>query len=276
MTIMNPQHPTVLQHLRRHARVTRVALVQAISRDAQFRAQAWTTIVVGLIEVAIGLVPALLVFQHANLVNGWDVGLVVAVTGMFQILLAIIGAFVLPNQSKMTEYVREGDLDLVLIRPVSAQWYTACRWMQPSELWSVLAGLALVVLGLIRADIHPGIGDVAMGIGWFVAGLAVISLVWMNLGYLAFWMESAAQVTELMSTILTAGRYPLAFFPSAVRVILTFIVPVGLATTMPVTALTGETDLRLALATVVLIVVLAALTRIHWLIAERRYASASS
>ena len=273
MTTMSPSR---VQHLLRHLRVARVALVQAIGRDAQFRAQAWTTIVVGLVEVAVGLIPALLVFQHTEVVNGWDVGLVVAVTGLFQIMLAILGAFVLPNQSKMSSYVREGELDLVLIRPVSAQWYAACRWMQPSELWSGLAGLALVVVGLARADVHPGVGEVAMALGWFVVGLALISLIWMNLGYLVFWMESAEQVNELMSRLMTAGRYPLAFFPSAVRTVMLFIVPVGLATTMPVTALTGDGNPILALAVTFLLIILAVLTRVHWLVALRRYASASS
>lgn len=263
-------------HLGRHARVARAAFVQAVGRDAQFRAQAWTTIAVGLVEVAVGLIPALLVFAHTDVVNGWNVGLVVAVTGMFQLMTAILSAFVVPNQAKMTDYVRRGELDLVLIRPVSAQWYAACRWMQPAELWSGLAGLALVLVGLARADIHPSLGDVAVGLAWLIAGLALVTLVWMNLGYLAFWLESADPITELMSTLLTAGRYPLAFFPSAVRTVLMFIIPVGLATTLPVTALTGAAEPRLALATAAILAVLAGLTRMHWLVALRRYASASS
>ncbi len=267
---------SVPQHLRRHGRFALAAFTQAIGRDAQFRAQAWTTFFVGLVEVAVGLIPALLVFAHTDSINGWNVGLVVAVTGMFQIMTAILGAFVLPNQARMTAYIRRGELDLVLIRPISAQWYAAFRWMRPSELWSALAGLALVLVGLARADVHPGGGDVLLGLVWFVAGLAMVTLVWMNLGYLAFWMESADPITELMSTLLTAGRYPLAFFPSAVRTVLMFIIPVGLATTLPVAAYTGETDRRLALVTAAVLVVMAGLTRLHWRVALRRYASASS
>jgi len=274
---MTPAPRTSLAtHLRRHARFALAAFIQAMGRDAQFRAQAWTTIGVGLVEVAVGLIPALLVFQHADAVNGWNVGLVVAVTGMFTMATAVLGAFVLPNQAKMTDYIRRGELDLVLIRPISAQWYAACRWMQPSELWSALAGIALVLVGLAQADVHPDADDLARGLVWFAAGLTLITLVWMNLGYLAFWLGSVDPVTELMSTLLSAGRYPLAFFPSAVRTLLTFLIPIGLATTLPVTAMTGQTDPRLALSTTGLLIVLAVLTRTHWRVAVRRYASASS
>jgi len=270
-------HPGCLaKHLRRHVRFAFAVFIQAIARDAQFRAQAWTTFGVGLVEVAVSLIPALLVFAHADAVNGWNVGLVVAVTGMFTIATAVLSAFVLPNQAKMTDYIRRGQLDLVLIRPLSAQWYVACRWMQPAELWSALTGLVLVLVGLARADVHPGVADVLLGLAWLAAGLTLIALVWMNLGYLAFWLESVDPVTELISTLLTAGRYPLAFFPSAVRTLLTFVFPVGLATTLPVTALTGQTDPRLALLTAGLLVILGVLTRTHWKVAIRRYASASS
>jgi ABC-2 type transport system permease protein len=262
--------------VRRHLRVARVAFVQALGRDTQFRAQTWTTVVVGLVEVVLGLVPALLVFSRTRQVNGWDLGGVVAVAGMCQVMLAVLGAFVQPNQMKMTDYVRRGELDGVLIRPVSAQWFTACRWMQPSELWSGLAGITLVVLGLHRAGIRPGPVEIIIAIGWFVAGLVLVTLVWMNLGYLAFWLESADPVTDLVLVLLTAGRYPVAFFPIVVRVGLMFVLPVGIATTVPVTALAGERDPVLALIMLGVLVVLAVLTRLHWVVALRRYASASS
>ena len=142
--------------LSRHLRVTRTAFVQSVGRDTQFRAQTWTTVVVGLVEVVLGLVPALLVFSHTDQVNGWNIGLVLAVAGTFQVLLSILGAFVQPNQAKMTGYIRRGELDGVLIRPVSPQLYAAFRWMQPAELWSGLAGLVLLIIGLHRAGDPAG------------------------------------------------------------------------------------------------------------------------
>ncbi|WP_420112611.1 ABC transporter permease, partial [Pseudactinotalea sp.] len=203
--------------MRRHLRFTVAAFTMAVRRDAQFRTQAWTTVLVGLVEVAVGLVPALLVFQHTEEVQGWSVGLVVAVTGASRLAIALLAAFVAPNQARMTGYVRRGELDGVLIRPVSAQWYAAVRWMQPAELWPGLAGIALVVLGLAQAGVRPSFGEVGLALLWFAIGMVAITLVWTNLGYLAFWLESIDSLADLMAGLLAAGRYPVAFFPSAVR-----------------------------------------------------------
>ena len=76
-----------------------------------------------MVEVAVGLIPALLVFQHLEVVNGWDVGLVVAVTGLFTIATAILASFVLPNQAQMTDYLRLGELARWLTRPTPPHGY---------------------------------------------------------------------------------------------------------------------------------------------------------
>lgn len=262
--------------VRRHLRFTVAAFTMALRRDAQFRAQAWTTILVGLVEVAVGLVPALLVFQHTEEVHGWSVGLVVAVTGASRLAIALLAAFVAANQARMTSYVRRGEMDGVLIRPVSAQWYAATRWMQPAELWPGLAGLALVVLGLAQAGLRPRVADVALALLWFAIGMVAITLVWTNLGYLAFWLESIDSLADLMAGVLAASRYPVAFFPSGVRTLLLVVIPIGLATTMPVSALAGAGEPRPAVVALGALVALTLLTRWHFTVAVRRYSSASS
>ena len=115
-------------------RIGRAIVAQALERDMQFRAQAWTTLAVGLLEVAVAVVPALLIFNTTTQVRGWRLGDVLMVTGFAQLLNAFLAAVIAPNQTKMSDYIREGDLDLILIRPAPAQWLAAFRWFEPAEL----------------------------------------------------------------------------------------------------------------------------------------------
>lgn len=254
-----------------------VALIrQSLAREAEFRTQLWVTMIIGVLEVGVALVPALLVFGRTGQVHGWRVGEVVAVTGAAQQLAALLAAFVSPNQAKMTDYIREGDLDQLLIRPVPLQAYAAVRWIQPAELWGAVAGLMLIIVGAAQAGLRPGLPELAAAVGWFVLGYAAIALVLLNLGYLAFWITSATQVGELVTAMLSAGRYPLAFYPAAVRIGLLTIIPLGLATTIPIDALRGIDHGWLLLWGVGLVIILAVLTRLHWVAGLRSYSSASS
>lgn len=278
MTVLqkvNPRHEQRVR-LRHVARVAGAIGRQAVVRDIGFRSQLWVTMIVGLLEVAAALVPPLLVFGHTSTVNGWRLGEVIAVTGAAQLLNALLACFVAPNQEKMTSYIREGDLDQLLIRPVPTQLLAAVRWIRPAELWGAAAGLGLIIVGCLRAGLQPSAGEVLVGIAWFVFGFAATALVWLNLGYLAFWIVSAGQVSQLLATVLTAGRYPLTFFPSAIRVLLLSVIPIGFATTVGIDALRGNLGGSLLLPAVPLLIMLAVITRLHWLIGMRRYSSASS
>jgi ABC-2 type transport system permease protein len=249
---------------------------QAVVREAEFRSQLWLTLVVGVLEIGVALVPPLLVFDRATAVRGWTIGGVLAVTGAAQLLTGLLATFVAPNQAKMTDYIRRGDLDQMLIRPVPTQLFVAVRWIRPAELWTAVAGAGLIIIGCRQAGLQPDPAAMMVAAAWFVAGLAATALLWTNLGYLAFWTTSAAQLSELLGTILTMSRYPLTFYPAALRAVLLSIIPIGFATTVPIQALEGLLHPELVIVAVPLLAGLVLITRLHWLAGVRRYGSASS
>lgn len=260
----------------RYRRTSFALLRQAIIRDMQFRSQFWVTLISNILEVGVAIVPVLLVFSHTHAVQGWSSGEVIAVTGASQTLLGLLAAFVAPNQAKMTDYVSKGELDQILIRPVPSQALAALRWTRPAEMSATLSGIALVIIGCHQAALHPDVGAVVAAAAWFLIGLIGVALTWLNLGYLAFWLTSASQINELLVTLLATGRYPLAFYPTAVRTILLSILPIGVATTLPIEQLSGTGRFVDLLLGMTLLIILAGLTRLHWQRGLRRYEGASS
>lgn len=259
---------------KRYLALWRAVAVQAIRRDLQFRAQAWATAIVALAELAVGLVPVLLVSRSAPEINGWTSNQLIAVAGCFQVVQSLLSCVVAPNVMKLSEYVQRGELDGMLVRPVDAQWLTSFRWLQPAALSGGLAGCALVIIGLSGEPVT--VGRVLLGLLWLACGAVLLGAVWTNLAYLAFWFEAANFVHDLVIETFGAGRYPVAFFPSLVRTLLVFVVPVGVATTLPVQAIVGTVSAGVGVAVVALTVLFVVLTRLHWRVALRRYASASS
>jgi len=261
---------------RQHVAVWRQAFSQSVSRELQFRSQAMATIVVGLLSLVISLLPVLLLFTFTLEVNGWTAGQAIALVGVFQVMQSVIAAFVTPNLTRMHDYVTRGDLDQVLVRPVSSQLYVTARWFSPAELIGVVSGVIVVVVGLVRAGLTPSPLDVLFALAWLVIGLVLLTCLWSNLAYLEFWFQAADPIGDLMYDLLGAGRYPTAFFPRAAQVVLTVVVPVGVATTVPVRALTGALDLIWLPAALGGVAVALVVTRLHWTASLRKYSSASS
>lgn len=271
---MNTAKDGLIAQLGRHARIWQASLAQALKRDAQFRAQAWTTALVALAEIATGLIPVLLIIRTSAQINGWTGGQMIAVTGTYQLAMSLLNAFVAPNLTRIDGYVREGSLDTILIRPASAQWLTTFRWIQPAALTGALAGIALIIVGSWGTTLSP-LGVLA-AVLIFACGLVTITAFWANLAYLAFWFEAASYIHNLVLSALAAGRYPVSFFPSGIRIVLTFVVPIGATATLPVQFLSHGVDPWLLGGVVGTALLVVLLTRLHWRVALTRYSSASS
>jgi ABC-2 type transport system permease protein len=245
---------------------------QAIRRDLQFRSQTAINAFSSIGDLVLGVVPVLILTGAGG--TAWTGPLAVVVVGIFGISTGLMDCFVKPNLAKMHTYVRQGDLDLILIRPVDAQLFATLRWMEPAELGRVLSGAAMVAVGLHLADLEPDAGLVVQAVAWAAIGFVGFSLLWANLAYSAFWFESADPINEIAAQLREAGKYPISYFTGAARLVLMTLAPAGLVAAVPVETLTGTASpLLLALPALAAGLLL---TKFHWHLASRRYSSASS
>jgi ABC-2 type transport system permease protein len=259
--------------MRRYARLWWSCLRQAIRRDLQFRSQTIINAIASTAELVLGLIPVLILTGTSAAAVGWSGPLTLVVVGIYGACTGLMDCFVAPNLRRIDGYVRKGELDLILVRPVNAQLFATLRWMEPAELGRVVTGLALATAGAHAAhlSIDPGL-LIRVGV-WVAIGFVGFSLLWANLVYLAFWIESAEPINEVALQVREAGRYPLAYFPKSVQLVLATIVPAGLIAAVPAKVLTGTVA---ALSTGVLLLTLGlVLTILHWQLASRRYSSTS-
>jgi ABC-2 type transport system permease protein len=260
----------------RHARLWRRFFAQAVVRETHFRAHFLTTLLVGLVQLGLGIVPTLLLFGFTAELHGWSRAEVIALVGVFQIVTGLMATFIAPNLNRMTTYLTEGELDGVLLRPVSSQFYLTLRWINVAELTNVASGVAVLVIGLVQADVGPGPGQVVQAVVLVGTGLVLLTAVWSAMSFLAFWLQSVNPIGFVFLSLVEAGRYPLVFFPVAVRTFLTFAFPVAFATTFPVQALSGDLGWGTVAVGVGLAVVAMLLVRLLWRRGLLTYSSASS
>jgi ABC-2 type transport system permease protein len=262
---------TVCRHLALWGDVT----AQAVRRDLQFRSQTYLTLVTTVAELMLGMIPVLVLSQAADrTAGGWGSAEGLVAVGVFGATTGLMDCFVSPNLRRFDLNIRRGDLDLILLRPVSAPLFTFLRWVQPAELGRVVTGVIVATIGLRLGGHGIGLSEMATAGTLALAGLVAFSLVWVNLVMLAFWVDSVEPVNDVAVVAREAGQYPLAYFPGPARLLLVTAAPVGLLASVPAAAMLGQrTGLLLAALTVAALTVL---TSLHWRAAIRQYNSASS
>jgi ABC-2 type transport system permease protein len=260
----------------RHLRLWRRFLTQAVVRETHYRAHFVTTLLVGLVQLGLGIVPILLLFGFTEEMHGWSRAEVITLVGAYQIITGLMAAFVAPNLDRMTAYITEGELDAVLLRPVSSQFYLTLRWINVAELSNVASGIVVLVIGLVQSGTSPDVGQILQALVLAACGVVLLASVWSAMSFLAFWLQSVSPIGAIYLNLVEAGRYPLVFFPAVVRTFLTFAFPVAFATTFPVEALAGDLGWGPVAGGIALSVVAVTLVRMLWRRGLRSYASASS
>ena len=271
-----PLDPTFGHRFRRHARLWRRFLIMAVSRELQFRANALGTILVGFAFIVVSLIPVWLLFEYTNTVNGWNRSEVLALVGLFQVVSGLMETFIRPSMIRFTGLVDRGDLDLILLRPVSSQFYVTLRWISPSSGFNIIAGFLILVIGLSRSEASPTILDIAMASSVALCGMVLLICAWSAMVYIVFWIISVMPIAQLFDDLWTAGGYPVVFFPPPIQIFLTFFFPVAFATTVPIDLLAGRGHWWQPLVAILAAGTAIFLIRIWWRFALRFYASASS
>ncbi len=98
----------------------------------------------------------------------------------------------------------------------------------------------------------------------------------MILATLSFWFVRVDNILVIFLSLYAAGRWPVTIYPRVMRYLLTFLVPVAFAVTVPAQALTGQLSWQLLAGAFALATALLVVSRRFWRFGVQRYTGASA
>ncbi len=247
-----------------------------IQNEMQYRANFFVQLVQSVAVTGSGLVVLALVYSHTGDLRGWTHPQLIAVMGLFTIMLGVIGFVIEPNMARLNDDVRRGTLDLILTKPADAQLLVSVREFRVWSLSDVLVGAAVLAYGLVGAGRGIGAAEWAAFAVTLLAGLVMVYCFWLLLTAGVFWFVRMEMVQEMFTGLSRAGQYPVGVYPAWLRYGLTYVAPLAFAITVPVEALTGRLTWARLATTLGFLVVLATVTRLVWRAGIRRYSGASA
>jgi ABC-2 type transport system permease protein len=171
--------------------------------------------------------------------------------------------------------VWSGNFDFTLLRPINTQFFVTFRIWRLNALLDLFLGMMVIAFAVFRSTSPVLLWNwLLFGITLFASVLTLYALL-LAFSSLVFWSPGFL-FTWVFDALFQLARYPVGIYPPALRFLLTWIIPVGLITTIPAMALSGKTQwLTVTLAILVSILLFGAAS---WLFQKgiRRYHSASS
>ena len=241
-----------------------------------YRANLYLQLLQSAVAVAGAIGGLLVVFNHTDTLGGWGPDEVLAVLGVYLLVGAAMGGVIEPSMGKLMEDVRQGTLDYTLTKPEEAQFLISVSEIRVWKLVDVALGLAVLGVALVRRGAALGLLDGVLFVLMLLAGAAIIYSFFLVMAAVSFWFLRIENILVIFGDMYQAARWPIGIYPQWLRFILTFVVPVAIAITVPAEAVVGRlTGARVALAFGVALFALAA-SRFIWRRGLKRYSGASA
>lgn len=248
-----------------------------VQQELAYRVDTLVNILTSIVWLVRDLVSLGIIFANTDSIAGWRAGDILVLLGVFRVVNTFMGAVVWPNTEKFNRGIREGTLDYTFLQPVNSQFMVSFSRIVIWNIWNILIGVVLVAVGLFAAGSEPpSPASTLTFLLLTTSGGVIIYSLWIALISLTFWLTKFDNNVTLMQALMDTGRFPSSAYPLWLQAIITFVVPVALATTVPVQALRGDLiwwQVALALGAGVLALVLSSLV---WKAGVRRYSGASA
>ena len=244
--------------------------------ELAYRANFWVQTLESLINAAMVLGPVGVVFSQTDSMGDWMVWELIALCGVYFIMLGGINMILSPSLSQFVDDVREGTLDFTLTKPEDAQLLVSISRVQMWKFLDVLLGAGVLGYAILRMGEQIGWGDVAVFCLSLTLGAAIVYSFWMILATLAFWFIRVENIFFIFWSMYNAGRWPVTIYPGWLRWILTAVVPIAFAVTVPAEAIAGRLSINTLWLAVGLAVGLLVISRQFWKFGVKHYAGASA
>ncbi len=241
-----------------------------------YRADTVVNILLNLMWLGWELLSLNIIFSNTTTLGGWGLGELIALLGVFRLVNTLMIALIWPNTEKFNQSIRDGSMDYTILQPVNSMFLVTFSRITVWRIWDLVLAVILIVVGINMAGDITTPFNILTFILLAITGTLIIYSLWIVLIALTFWFTKFDNNVTILQALLDAGRYPSTVYPVWLRVIVTFVIPIAVATTIPLQALRGELEpSRILLFIGVSIISFWIATKI-WKLGLKQYSGASS
>jgi ABC-2 type transport system permease protein len=264
--------------LSRYARIYAALWKNSVTREMIFKSNFLLWIVVELLWFGLQLSFIGVLYLHTEHIGSWTKWQVVLLIGASHFIQQIFQAFFLVNCTNLSELIRTGKLDFLLLLPVNTRFVVSFRQVDLGSFVNAGSALCVIAYSAHRLGLALSAGQVLGFLGLCLVGIVIHYSLMFLLATISFWTVRAQGIVWGYYNLFQISRMPdEAFTRGLFKAVFTFALPMLLVSNVPARVLVGTlaspTQLLLLLG---MSVVCFCLSEWGWRASLRHYTSASS
>jgi len=266
------------------SRITRYFSIYAalwknsVTRETMFKGNFLLWMVVEVLWFALQLSFIGVLFLHTDQIGSWTKWQVVMLVGASHFIQQMFQAFFLINCTNLSELVRTGKFDFLLLLPVNTRFVVSFRQVDLGAFVNAASSVAVMAYAARQLHSTPTIFHMLGFLALCGAGILIHYSLMFLLATISFWTVRAQGIVWGYYNLFNIARMPDEAFPRGVfKAVFTFALPMLLVANVPVRLLVDKVEssgpilLLLAMSLVCF-----AVSEFGWRASIRRYTSASS
>jgi ABC-2 type transport system permease protein len=249
----------------------------SLVREMGFKVNFILWIIVEMLWFALQLVFMAVIYRHTERIGSWTQWEVVFLVGANHFIQQLFTALFMTNCVKLSDQVRTGDLDFMLLMPINARFLLSLRHVDFGAFVNAASAVAVMIYAGRQLELSPSLTEVTGFVLLLLVGLTVHYSVMYILACVSFWTVRAQGIVWGYYNLFQLARLPDEAFRGAFRAVFTFVIPVLLVTNVPVKTLIEKLRSPMEIFWLLLMsLVVFWISEVFWRWSVRRYSSASS
>lgn len=264
-------------NLQRYWTIYRALWRNSVVREMGFKINFALWIVVETLWFGLQLGFITVIYQHTDRIATWSKWEVVLLIGASYFIQQLFTAVFLTNITQLSEYIRTGKLDFMLLLPVNTRFLVSFRQVDLGGFINAASAAAVMVYAAYRLQLSVSASQIAGFLGLTLCGLLVHYSLMLILASSSFWTVRGQGIVWGYYNLFNIARMPDAAFRGVFKAFFTYALPILLIANVPAKLLIKKLESPYEM---ILLLALSAIcfTASEWIwrYSLRHYTSASS
>lgn len=227
--------------MRKYLKIYKEAIRISFSSSTAYRMNFILNMMITLISNIVLPMVTIMIYGSGASFNNWTMYEVLLIQSIFTISNGVSSVFFNGIVWKTMEEVREGTLEVTLIKPVNCMFYLMASTFSMDGIGVIIGGIVFFCISIA----HIGQITAIMWIEFlvfFVMGLFVMVGIQLLMAATSFKWVANSRIPEMYNSFVRFGYYPQSIFSRSIVFITSYIVPVAMIGFFPASALLGLTE----------------------------------
>ncbi len=264
-------------HVSRYFSVYAALWKNSVAREMSFKSNFLLWIVVELLWFGLQLSFISVLYLHTDNIGTWTKWQVVMLIGASQFIQQVFQAFFLTNCTNLSELIRTGKLDFLLLLPVNTRFVVSLRQVDLGSFVNASSATAVMAYAARQLHLVPTPIQILGFVALCATGIAIHYSLMFLLASISFWTVRAQGIVWGYYNLFNIARMPDEAFRGLFKAVFTFALPMLLVSNVPARLLADKlSSPRPVMLLLAMSVICFCVSEWGWRASIRRYTSASS